>query len=578
MKNKDVELEAVKSQIGEKVVLLGRHIEKTKKEQEKVIFLNTELESINTKLYYLNFRKDEMVTTAVTLKKNNDEKEENYKKQIEQYKLQETKHLSVQQVSDKRLETKDQEIQDFKAETEKNDDVIKKLETEIAEYHEKLNKKTVECEALVYKIKLAAQSKKSDNEKFEEQQRKIDETCQRNNDLQSKLDKKDQDTLELKIDRSMLRNQVQDNNSSELHEVVNELESQKNHLTYEKIELQNKIAKLDTDIKKTNSHNTVLVQKYEDHQTEIINLQTEAKNSVQKILFFEEKNQKLEQKLGNHDKIVLKLNQEIVALKNQLQDLNTIKKRNEDVESEKLILEFQIEEKVLVINDLISQNKSLQVIYGEQNNKDKKDSDFNFKDIAKSFREDFGVELHEHKLSGLQIHNSKKDSTHHFEHKPNGDNIIYEYHNNGEIKKQYQMKNGSKHGTVQWFDQTGILLGFYNYQNGKRQGSAKEWYQNGKKKFDGQFINNMITGPCKIYRDDGKLNYDGKFLDGERHGKGISFDRLGELKYDGEWKYGKMHGYGKLYDNGKFRYEGVFENGVPLSNKRDNFDDHHRNY
>jgi len=234
----------------------------------------------------------------------------------------------------------------------------------------------------------------------------------------------------------------------------------------------------------------------------------------------------------------------------------------------------------LVIKGLTEENKSLQVIYGEMNNKSKKESDFDYEFALKSSKAafGFGVELHEQLLSGLQQHISVRDSKNNFEHKPNGDNIIYEYHNNGEISKQYQMKNGSKHGTIQMYSQEGKLIGFYNYQNGKRQGLAKEWYQNGKKKFEGHFYNNSITGQCKIYREDGKLNYDGKFQEGERHGKGISYDRLGDLKYDGEWKNGNMHGYGKLYDKGQFRYEGIFENGVPLAHERDNFDDHYRNY
>jgi len=296
LKNKDEELEAVKSQIGEQVVLLAREAEKTKEEQDYVRLLDTELERVKTKL--------------------------------EEYKL-----LNTNCVLDEL--TKDQEIEDFKAETEENDKVIKKLETEIAEYHENLNKKTDECEVLVHKIENSDQLQKINNEKFEEQQRKIDETYQQNNYLQNKLDEKNQEFIDVKKDRSMIRNQAQENNASELHELVSELETQKDNLISEKIILQNKISKLDTDLKKNNTDFTALLEKTMDHQTIITTCKQDCKNAVEKVQTLEKQNYKLEEQTTKADNMFNKLSQEIVALKNQLQDLDKIKKRNENLESEK---------------------------------------------------------------------------------------------------------------------------------------------------------------------------------------------------------------------------------------------------
>jgi antitoxin component YwqK of YwqJK toxin-antitoxin module len=87
------------------------------------------------------------------------------------------------------------------------------------------------------------------------------------------------------------------------------------------------------------------------------------------------------------------------------------------------------------------------------------------------------------------------------------DGLMKEYYNNGNIKLEYNFKNGKKNGVQKkWFDNNQISI-IYNYNNGNLTGLQKKWYKNGQIKSEMNYYNNILDGIYKYWYSNGQIKF-----------------------------------------------------------------------
>ena len=101
------------------------------------------------------------------------------------------------------------------------------------------------------------------------------------------------------------------------------------------------------------------------------------------------------------------------------------------------------------------------------------------------------------------------------------DGIIYEvnsttpftgssvsYHENGQLNKRENYKNGQQDGPSEWFHENGQLGGKGNYKNGEQDGLHERFYENGQLRDRVNFKDGKEDGPWEYFDEDGNLNLD----------------------------------------------------------------------
>lgn len=85
--------------------------------------------------------------------------------------------------------------------------------------------------------------------------------------------------------------------------------------------------------------------------------------------------------------------------------------------------------------------------------------------------------------------------------------ILREWHENGELYLEYNMKNGIKNGACKkWYD-NGKMEILYYYSTGKLHGNQKKWYSNGIKRGEWNYQNDNLHGISKEWKIDGKIKF-----------------------------------------------------------------------
>ena len=79
------------------------------------------------------------------------------------------------------------------------------------------------------------------------------------------------------------------------------------------------------------------------------------------------------------------------------------------------------------------------------------------------------------------------------------------YHKNGIIKSESEVKDGDLHGKeMTWFD-SGRIESVVNYNKGKSDGSFLRYYESGVTHSEGQFTNDDLSGRWKYYNENGVI-------------------------------------------------------------------------
>ena len=85
--------------------------------------------------------------------------------------------------------------------------------------------------------------------------------------------------------------------------------------------------------------------------------------------------------------------------------------------------------------------------------------------------------------------------------------LLREWHNNGELYIEYNMKNGIKDGLCKKWYNNGQLEIMYYYTSGKLDGIQKKWYSNGAQKGEWNYSNDILHGLSKEWNLSGKLKF-----------------------------------------------------------------------
>ena len=110
------------------------------------------------------------------------------------------------------------------------------------------------------------------------------------------------------------------------------------------------------------------------------------------------------------------------------------------------------------------------------------------------------------------------------------DGILKEYYDNGNIKIEYNYKNGKKNGVQKKWYLNNQLSIKYNYSNGKLDGLQKKWYENGKVKSESNYNNDILNGISRYWFSNGQLKYIKLYKDGLLVDTLESYDENGNLR------------------------------------------------
>ena len=85
--------------------------------------------------------------------------------------------------------------------------------------------------------------------------------------------------------------------------------------------------------------------------------------------------------------------------------------------------------------------------------------------------------------------------------------ILREWHDNGELYIEYNMKNGIKNGLCKkWYDNGQIEIMYY-YIDGKLDGIQKKWYPNGMQKGEWNYSDDILHGLSKEWDSKGEIKF-----------------------------------------------------------------------
>ena len=147
-------------------------------------------------------------------------------------------------------------------------------------------------------------------------------------------------------------------------------------------------------------------------------------------------------------------------------------------------------------------------------------------------------EVKKYYLSGQLKQTGRHDYTHSSTH-PRIVGEWKEYHENGQLQRIYQFREGLKFGIWKKFHDDGSLSQIGEYKDGKPIGFWKDYYRNGELKTIGMYASNVYrmekSGEWKDYHENGQLMRTCSHGYTGRGGEQREYYETGELKQIGYW-------------------------------------------
>jgi len=92
---------------------------------------------------------------------------------------------------------------------------------------------------------------------------------------------------------------------------------------------------------------------------------------------------------------------------------------------------------------------------------------------------------------------------------------VREYYKNGNIRWEYDYRNGKLHGKyIRWYE-NGNKQWEYDYQNGKLHGKYIRWYENGNKQWEYDYRNGKRHGKYICWFEDGNKGLEANYQNGK---------------------------------------------------------------
>lgn len=126
-----------------------------------------------------------------------------------------------------------------------------------------------------------------------------------------------------------------------------------------------------------------------------------------------------------------------------------------------------------------------------------------------------------------------------------------EYHEDGNLSKEYQLKKGVRNGFYYEYFKNGNTKVSAVFKNGKLHGSKKVFYPNGNIKWEANYEGGLENGPYIEFSPNGSIISEANFRNGKLDGEVREYYALNKLKKIVEFKDGHEHGsYKTFYANG----------------------------
>ena len=136
------------------------------------------------------------------------------------------------------------------------------------------------------------------------------------------------------------------------------------------------------------------------------------------------------------------------------------------------------------------------------------------------------------------------------------------YNKNGELKEEYVVKNGKRHGFYKKYKHEKLNV-ICEYKDGKKHGKYIKYHCDQVQKHNQCFYkNDQKHGIYKQWNENGDLNISCMYQNGKKHGLYQEWYDIGGLYISCMYQNGKKHGlYQEWYDNGGLYLSCMYQNG-----------------
>lgn len=153
------------------------------------------------------------------------------------------------------------------------------------------------------------------------------------------------------------------------------------------------------------------------------------------------------------------------------------------------------------------------------------------------------------------------------------------YYDNGQVKTEYEMKDGELNGIQTSYHENGNLKKEGNWKNDKEDGVFKFYNENGQLESDETYVNGELNGPAHFYYDNGNMEYSCVYSYGKKTGLAEKYNEKGELfsktNYLLDKRFGDYTEYVKGKESFKASYSGDVLYGSFTENLYNSEDEHY---
>ncbi len=144
--------------------------------------------------------------------------------------------------------------------------------------------------------------------------------------------------------------------------------------------------------------------------------------------------------------------------------------------------------------------------------------------------------------------------------------IKKEYWENGNLKFEYETKDGELNGFFNFYDEKGYFrTSIYNLQMVNKGLATAKWDD---KEYEIEIKNGKPDGLLKVYDKDGNLIEETEYVEGLENGMSRHYYSDGNLSMEYSFKNGKEEGLCKSYNpDGSISLKMKYKNGMPIAGK-----------
>ena len=136
------------------------------------------------------------------------------------------------------------------------------------------------------------------------------------------------------------------------------------------------------------------------------------------------------------------------------------------------------------------------------------------------------------------------------------------------LRERYETRGGCKHGTYEWFYESGEIRVRTEYDEDEKYGTDEEFYESGGIRTRAEYVEGKIYGPCEWFYKSGEIMSRTEYVEGEKHGTYEVFYRSGGIMSRTEYDGDERHGPRKVYNpKGDLVLDIIFEDGIQINIK-----------